>query len=75
MSNFTKQPPRIEIDTFLLEAEVHAMLDQINSMESHIKATIPDELLYTQGNINISTRWGAVLQHVTMLRATLRAFV
>jgi hypothetical protein len=65
----------MEINAFLLESEVHAMLEQIDSLEKHIKETIPDELLFTQGNINIGTRWGAVLFHITMTRATIRAFV
>ncbi len=66
---------RQEISTFLLESEVHSMLESVDKLEAHIKTTIPDELLYTSGNINTGTRWGAVLFHITMLRATIRAFI
>jgi len=66
---------RIEIEDFLLEADTHGFMEKIDELEAHIKRTIPDELLYTNGNINTGTRWGAVLHHIVMLRATLRAFV
>jgi len=66
---------RIEIDDFLLESETHALMEQIDNMERHIKRTVPDELLYVNGNLNPGTRWGCVLHHITMLRATLRAFL
>jgi len=66
---------RIEIEDFLLEADTHSLMEKIDEMEVHIKRTVPDELLYTHGNINTGTRWGAILHHITMLRATLRAFI
>ena len=66
---------RIEIEDFLLEADLHALIEKIDELEAHIKRTVPDELIYTRGELNSSTRWGCVLQHITMLRATLRAFI
>ena len=66
---------RIEIEDILLEADTHGLMEKIDELEAHIKRTIPDELIYVHGNINTGTRWGAILHHITMLRATLRAFV
>lgn len=64
------------IENFLLEADVHALMDHITNLEEHIKRVTPNDILYSVGGeINIRTRWGAVLFHAQSLRATIKAFV
>lgn len=67
---------RLEINEFLLEADVHSLMEHIDSIEQHIKATVPNEVLYqSNGELNTRTRWGAVLYHAQSLRVTIRAFI
>ena len=66
----------IEFDDLMLESDGHELLENIEHMQEHIKATVPDEILYGQtGEINARTKWGSVYMHLTMARATLRAFL
>lgn len=66
----------LEFDDLMLEGDVHALLEKMDLVSNHIKQHIPDEILYQgNGEPNFRTHWGAVLFHVTMARASLRAFV
>ena len=66
----------IEFDTIMLEGDIHSLLEKLDEVQSHIKLIIPDEVLFQgNGEPNIRTHWGAVHFHVTMARASLKAFV
>lgn len=65
----------IEFDDLMLEGDVHALLHELESVQKRIKDGIPNEILYQgNGEPNIRTHWGAVLFHVSMARASLKAF-
>lgn len=63
-------------DEILVEADVYAMIERLNIMESHIRQYIPSTLfLKESGEPNVHTRWGAILYHLQYMRATLRSFL
>ena len=63
-------------DEILVEADVYAMINRLNSMEQHIREYIPSTLyLKEDGSPNVHTRWGAILYHLQYMRATLRSFL
>ena len=65
----------IEFDTLMLEGEIHSLMDKLTEVQSHIKLAVPDEVLFQgSGEPNIRTHWGAVYFHVTMAKASLKAF-
>lgn len=67
---------QIDLDNLLIEAEVIATMERLTQLASHIKERVPHELLYGDGGtFNVRTRWGAVLHHINLTRATLRAFL
>lgn len=65
----------IEFDDLMLEGAVHALIESLKSSSDHIKEHIPDEVLYQgNGEPNVRTHWGAILFHINMASASLRAF-
>lgn len=65
----------IEFDTLMLEGEIYALLETLTEAQAKIKLFIPDEVLFqSNGEPNIRSHWGAILFHVTMARASLKAF-
>lgn len=66
----------MSLDNVILESEVYNIIGRIDRLEKDIKDKVPGELLYTiDGSINGQTRWGAVLSHLILARASIRTFV
>lgn len=67
---------KISFDDLLLEADLAATLEEIDSLCDHIRNNVPHELLFTEsGQPNVRLQWGAILFHAETLRCTLRAFL
>lgn len=65
-----------QLDTVLLEAEIYNLLEDFNGVEKRIKERVPAELLFTaDGSLNLTLRWGIIIQHLRLIRATLRGFL
>jgi hypothetical protein len=73
MTNEQKDPFDELMDTLILESEVEAFILRINRFDKHIRDVLPDALfLLPDGTPNVRTRWGAVLHHLGMARASVR---
>ncbi len=65
----------IEFDTIMLEGDVYTLIDGMTEALAHIKLIVPDEVLFqANGEPNIRTHWGAIYFHISMARASLKAF-
>lgn len=66
----------VTFDTLMLESDIHTLLEKLNEVRSHIKETVPDEVIFqVNGEPNIRTQWGAIYLHVTMASVSLKAFI
>jgi len=64
------------MNTLLAEGEVYAIMEQIDHFTKHLRMNVPESLyLGVDGQPNIRTRWGAVLFHLQMARASIRGFM
>ena len=65
----------VTFDTLMLESDIHELLGKLNEVRSHIKLTVPDEVIFqANGEPNVRTHWGAIYHHVTMAHVSLKAF-
>ena len=64
------------INQLVAESEVYEILERIDTFTSHIKKQVPESLyIGTDGQPNVRTRWGAILFHLQMARASIRGFM
>jgi len=65
----------VEFDTLMLEVDIYLLLENMDAAMAQIKLIVPDEVLFnSNGEPNVRTHWGAVYFHISMARASLRAF-
>lgn len=66
----------MDLNSLVLESEVIDMLDSITEFEAHVMSQVPHETLFTlDGQPNVRSRWGAILFHLRLARATLKGLL
>lgn len=64
------------VDELLLDGNLHNLLQECVDAETHLRHSVPDEILFTQGGEpNVRNRYGAMLMQIRVLRVTLRGFL
>jgi len=69
-------PTYIKIEDLMLEADVSALLENLNKQLKQIKHQVPNELIFQpNGEPNLHSKWGAIYFHILMARINLKAFI
>lgn len=65
----------LTLTDIIVQSDLINLKEELNRMEKHIRANVPEEVLFAIGGVpNLQNKYGALLLNIRQTRATLRAF-